>query len=126
MTEQATTLLELAEALALSGNLGPPVGADEVLGPPIGSDDSAGLGPSVGADEIGISDCRLKTDIRRVGSTAFGLPLYDFRYIGGKEVYRGVMAQDVLSVMPDAVVTGDDGFMRVHYGMLGAVMRRVA
>ena len=76
-------------------------------------------------DEIA-SDSRLKTDIAQVGSTVYGLPLYNFRYIGRAEVYEGVMAQDVLKVMPSAVSRGSDGYYRVKYKQLGVQMRRVA
>jgi len=71
------------------------------------------------------SDIRLKTDIRQVGTTAHNLPLYTFRYIGKDGQYEGVMAQDVLKVMPIAVSVGEDGYYRVNYGMLGIEMRRL-
>jgi hypothetical protein len=71
------------------------------------------------------SDARLKTDIEPVGTTVYGLPLFHFRYKDGKERFEGVMAQDVMNVMPDAVVMGDDGFYRVDYGKLGIRMTRV-
>ena len=71
------------------------------------------------------SDIRLKEDIRRVGTTAHGLPLYHFRYRGQAGVYEGVMAQDVLGVMADAVETGADGMMRVDYAKLGVPFRRL-
>jgi hypothetical protein len=35
------------------------------------------------------------------------------------------MAQDVIKVMPEAVVTGEDGYYRVDYAMLGTAMRRL-
>jgi hypothetical protein len=34
------------------------------------------------------------------------------------------MAQDVLEVMPDAVVVDEDGYYRVKYGLLGIRMDR--
>ena len=71
------------------------------------------------------SDFRLKTDIRQVGLTAHSLPLYTFRYIGKDDLYEGVMAQDVLKVMPAAVITGEDGYYRVDYAMLGIEMRHL-
>jgi hypothetical protein len=77
-----------------------------------------------GGDDGALSDARLKTDIEQVGTTVYGLPLYHFRYKTGPERFEGVMAQDVLEVMPDAVVTGDDGFYRVKYGRLGIRMTR--
>jgi hypothetical protein len=71
------------------------------------------------------SDIRLKTDIERVGVAANGLPLYNFRYLWGDEVYRGVMAQDVLEAFPEAVSTMPGGYLAVRYDMLGLRMTRV-
>jgi hypothetical protein len=71
------------------------------------------------------SDIRLKTNIERIGIAANGLPLYTFRYIGGDAVYRGVMAQDVLELFPEAVATMPNGYMAVRYDMLGMRMTRV-
>jgi Chaperone of endosialidase len=78
---------------------------------------------SVCADEP-TSDVRLKTDIEQVGTTVYGLPLYRFRYRNGTERFEGVMAQDVLRVMPDAVTVDEDGYYRVKYAQLGIRMTR--
>ena len=72
------------------------------------------------------SDIRLKTNIRQIGTTVFGLPLYHFKYFGRPETYEGVMAQDVLQVMPSAVSVGADGYYRVSYTALGTSMRQIA
>jgi hypothetical protein len=115
--------------------LGPCVGDDglapnlTVLGSCVGDDAAPTpnltvLGPCVG-DDVVISDARLKQDVHRIGTTVFGLPLYRFKYLGKSETYEGVMAQDVLRVMPNAVSAGAEGFYRVNYGALGARMRRV-
>ncbi|MFN6954689.1 MAG: tail fiber domain-containing protein [Acetobacteraceae bacterium] len=71
------------------------------------------------------SDVRLKEDIARIGTTAHGLPFYRFRYRGKPGLYEGVMAQEALRVMPQAVLRGEDGFLRVDYARLGAPFRRV-
>ena len=71
------------------------------------------------------SDIRLKTDIEKVGVSANGLPVYTFRYIGGDAVYRGVMAQDVLKVLPEAVSIMPNGYLAVRYDMLGLEMTRL-
>jgi hypothetical protein len=76
--------------------------------------------------ETTTSDCRLKTNVSRVGTTVFGLPLYRFSYLGGGEMFTGVMAQDVLGVMPQAVSRDATGFYSVNYGMLGIEMNRAA
>jgi Chaperone of endosialidase len=112
-------LIAAADLLALS-NLGPPVGDDGVKAPAL-----TVLGPCVGDDGIR-SDARLKEDVRRVGATVFGLSLYQFRYRGKPETYEGVIAQEVLKVMPGAVSVGADGYYRVNYRTLGTSMRRVS
>ena len=71
------------------------------------------------------SDIRLKTDIEKVGVSANGLPVYTFRYIGGDAVYRGVMAQDVLKMLPEAVSIMQNGYLAVRYDMLGMEMTRL-
>ena len=71
------------------------------------------------------SDVRLKTNVRQVGTTAHNLPLYTFNYLGEDDLYEGVMAQDVLNVMPAAVIVGEDGYYRVKYDMLGVELRRL-
>jgi hypothetical protein len=82
------------------------------------------LGAKVGIKKVP-SDVRLKTDITRVGTAAHGLPLYSFRYVGETEVYEGVMAQDVLGVMPEAVSVAEDGYFRVDYERLGIPFHRL-
>lgn len=77
------------------------------------------------AGGIPASDARLKTDIVQVGHTAFDLPLYQFRYIGGTQTFEGVMAQDVAAVMPGAVGSFGYGYMAVDYAALGLEMRAV-
>jgi hypothetical protein len=64
------------------------------------------------------SDIRLKTDVVRVGQLDNGLPLYRFRYLWSSDIYVGVLAHEVLPVVPYAVIIGEDGFMRVNYDML--------
>lgn len=70
-----------------------------------------GLGSAlIGA--IPFSDRRLKTDIRRVGETKGGTPIFTYRYKGDRAFHMGVMAQDV----PEArVVDPETGFYRVDY-----------
>lgn len=58
------------------------------------------------------SDRRLKTDIRRVGQTDAGTPIFVYRYLGEGPFHMGVMAQDV----PDAAFMTDSGFLAVDYG----------
>ena len=65
------------------------------------------------------SDMRLKHDIVLLGRLDDGLGFYRFTYNGGHTRYVGVMAQEVQSVMPKAVVRDRDGSLRVFYDKLG-------
>jgi hypothetical protein len=79
--------------------------------------------PANGSGALGaFSDRRLKTGIARVATLPCGLGLYRFRYIWDGTEHVGVMAQEVLDVMPGAVVAGADGFLCVDYQMLGLEM----
>jgi hypothetical protein len=73
---------------------------------------------SLGSAGIGASDRRLKRDIKRVGTMANGLPVYEYRYVWGRKRHVGVMAQDVLKAGIDAVVRHWTGFLMVDYGKL--------
>lgn len=75
----------------------------------------AGLGGALGgAGIMKYSDERLKTDIKRVGYTDDGLPVYTYRMKAGGPVEMGVMAQDVEKVRPE-LVTNLNGYKAVHY-----------
>ena len=65
------------------------------------------------------SDLTLKHDITLLGHLDNGLGFYRFSYIDEDKVYVGVMAQEVQSVMPEAVTRGSDGYLRVFYDQLG-------
>jgi len=65
------------------------------------------------------SDIRLKHDIALLGRLDGGLGFYRFSYNGSNKAYVGVMAQEVQGVMPEAVVRGRDGYLRVYYDRLG-------
>lgn len=62
-----------------------------------------------------LSDRRAKTDIKRIGTSDVGVPIYQYRYKSGGPVHIGYMAQDLLETHPDAVVVGPDGLYRVNY-----------
>jgi hypothetical protein len=65
------------------------------------------------------SDINAKHDITLIGRLDNGLGFYRYRYNGSDKAYVGVMAQEVQTVMPDAVVRGRDGYLRVFYDKLG-------
>jgi len=57
----------------------------------------------------GLSDEREKTDIKKIDgpTNVIGIPSYEYRYKGEKKKRRGVMAQDVQKVLPEAVAEVD-------------------
>jgi hypothetical protein len=65
------------------------------------------------------SDMMLKHDISLLGRLDNGLGFYRFSYNGSDKAYVGVMAQEVQTVMPTAVLRGTDGYLRVVYDKLG-------
>jgi len=58
------------------------------------------------------SDERLKTNIKRIGATDEGQPIYSYNYIWGGPTQIGVMAQESPA---DAVSVHDSGFLMVDY-----------
>jgi Protein of unknown function (DUF3300) len=70
------------------------------------------------------SDIALKHDVVLLGYLANGLGYYRFSYLGSQKAYVGVMAQEVESVMPEAVTRGSDGYLRVYYDKLGVKFRK--
>ena len=74
-------------------------------------------GSALMAGRLGaFSDRRLKSNIEQVGTHPLGIGIYDYDIFGNRE--RGVMADEVLRVMPNAVSVHPSGFMQVDYGML--------
>lgn len=60
------------------------------------------------------SDRRLKEDIRKVGETFDGQPIYSFKYKGEEKSQLGLIAQEVEKDHPEAV--GErDGYLTVDY-----------
>lgn len=62
------------------------------------------------------SDRRLKSNIVRIGTHPLGIGVYEYDIFGRREV--GVMAQELLGVMPWAVRRHPSGYLMVDYGSL--------
>lgn len=71
------------------------------------------------------SDSRLKDNIKKVGVNN-GFNIYEFNYKGSPEKYKGVMAQEVAGILPDAVIEHENGYLMVDYNKLGFNMELVA
>jgi hypothetical protein len=72
------------------------------------------------------SDKRLKTNIKQVGKLDNGIKLYTWKWtaeakkIVNNQPEYGVIADEVLEIMPEAVQRGTDGYLRVDYAAVGA------
>ena len=64
-----------------------------------------------------ISDERLKSNIERVGTHPLGIGIYEYDIGDTREI--GVMAQELLEVMPEAVMLMPSGYYAVYYEMIG-------
>lgn len=76
------------------------------------------LGGALGGAAIKASDRRLKKNIQRIGTHALGIGLYAWEYLWGERA-TGVMADEVETVMPEAIVMHPSGFKMVNYSMIG-------
>jgi hypothetical protein len=76
---------------------------------------------TAGATIAGMSDIRLKVNIQEYGKLSNGIKTYTWdwtekgRELAGDQIGHGVIAQEVAEIFPDAVIVGDDGYMRVNY-----------
>jgi hypothetical protein len=96
------------------------------MGPRGGGPSFAGRGGGGGGFRGGggrRSDIELKHDVELLGHLANGLGYYRFSYLGSSKPYVGVIAQEVQTVVPEAVTRGPDGYLRVRYEQLGLKLR---
>ena len=73
---------------------------------------------SLGSAAIGLSDRRLKSNIKRIGTHKLGIGIYEYDIMGKHDI--GVMAQEVEQVMPEAIHIHPSGYMMVDYGRINA------
>ena len=71
------------------------------------------------------SDRRLKENIQKIGESISGLGIYKFNYIGKAKQYIGAMADEVMKVVPKAVVTMDNGYLGVNYNLIDVTFKEV-
>lgn len=82
------------------------------------------LGGASAAKAFGFSDIRMKENIKAIGKTPAGLSVYSYEYkpefkdLAGHGVHVGVMAQEVESVIPEAVSVASNGYKMVDYSLV--------
>jgi hypothetical protein len=110
-------------------NVGMGVTSNVGYGDTYGTNSSSGTSSGTSIDGEGVaagigafSDARLKADIEHVDQVD-GVNLYKWEWKDDAPVKGnmnfGVMAQEVAQTHPDAVVTGDHGYLMVDYSKLG-------
>ena len=114
-TPDANAVVYCAAGVVRAGCVVRPVGA-AVVAPVVGV---RGVARRTTRRVVRRSDMMLKHDIFLIGHLENGLGFYRFTYNGGNKTYVGVMAQEVQTIMPTAVLRGSDGYLRVSYDMLG-------
>ena len=87
-----------------------------------------GIGSGIGWGNIGNfmkSDRRLKTDIKKIGTSIKGHNIYRYKYLDQPEEYIGAMADEVFKKKPSAVYTMDNGYMGFDYSQIDVEFREV-
>src|SRR5258707_8439302 len=114
-TPEANAVVYCAAGVYRAGCVARPVGA-AVVAPVAGV---RGVARRTTRRVVRRSDMMLKHDIFLIGHLDNSLGFYRFSYNDSDKVYVGVIAQEVQTVMPAAVVRGSDGYLRVFYDKLG-------
>ena len=71
------------------------------------------------------SDRRLKTDIKKIGTSIKGYNIYRYKYLDQSEEYIGAMADEVFKKNPEAVFRMDNGYMGVDYSKIDVEFKEV-
>lgn len=79
---------------------------------------AASLIGSIASMAAAFSDKRVKEDVKKVGKTDEGLPIYTYKYKGSPKTQMGVMAQDVKKKKPSALGPVLGGMMTVDYSKI--------
>ena len=81
---------------------------------------------SIGASLFAMSDLEVKEKIVRKGRSPKGIPIYEFNYKHEpNQRYQGVMGQDLLELLPEAVREGDNGYLEVNYALVDVEFKKV-
>jgi len=75
----------------------------------------SGVGGLLGLGANLLSDKRAKDDVKRVGKTNDGTPIYTYKYKTGGPTQMGVMAQELKKKKPGAVKKTASGLLAVDY-----------
>ncbi len=114
-----TNYTTLAPGNASAANVGAFASLAGGLGSLLGGGGQGGSGIYSGQQNV-FSDRRLKKNLKRIGELLSGIPLYLFQYLDDTDAITriGVVADEVMRVIPRAVSMHRTGFLTVDYGLL--------
>ena len=76
-----------------------------------------------------LCDKRLKKNIQFVGKSSNGHNIYNFEYIDNlylpRGIFQGVIAQEIINTVPDAVILDNNGYYRVDYSKLDVKFKKI-
>jgi hypothetical protein len=72
-----------------------------------------------------LSDKTLKENIVKVGQSPSGFNIYEWNYLWSPERFRGVIAQEVQKINPQAVLSNIFGHLMVDYSKLDVNMEKI-
>ena len=84
-----------------------------------------GMLGNLGGSAIMASDKTLKENIVKVGQSPLGFNIYEWNYLWSPERFRGVIAQEVQKIKPQAVLSNIFGYLMVDYSKLDVRMEKV-
>jgi hypothetical protein len=73
----------------------------------------------------GFSDIRLKENINKVGVSSLGINIYEWNYLNDKNIFRGVIAQELLGTKFENSLSIKDGFYWVNYKNLDVKFEKI-
>jgi hypothetical protein len=106
---------------ARAGGAGATVGGTKGSNGGTDREEQRGKGGDAGGSGGGYylsSDKRLKRNVKLVGTSKFGINIYEFNYIWSFKRYRGVIAQELLDSHPAAIKKCLFGFYKVNYDLI--------
>ena len=80
---------------------------------------------AIGNIASAFSDKTLKENIVKVGKSPSGFNIYEWNYLWSPERFRGVIAQEVQKVKPQAVLSNIFGYLMVDYNKLDVNMEKI-
>jgi len=84
-----------------------------------------GIGDAISGVGKIFSDKRLKENIIKIKYSESGIPIYHFNYKGDNTTWSGTMAQDLIDMGREDVVSTTNGYYKVNYNLIDINMKKI-